>query len=63
VHNHRQALRFVYIRYPNVSQANGLDFAWGEQTILANATLQLDPALKVAPSQLRLSLLPQHVTE
>lgn len=57
VDNHRQDLRFLYLRYPSIFDAVGAEYAWGKQEILANATLKIDPALAAAPHQLRLSLL------
>lgn len=57
--NHRQPLRFLYLRYPSINNdtATGPDFAWGNQTILAEVTLGIDSNLLKAPHQLRLSLL------
>lgn len=45
-----------YLHYRTVA---GPSDAWGEQSVLAEAILPIDPALKVAPHQVRLSLLKQ----
>lgn len=58
--NHRQDLEFLYLRYPSINEGFGQDFAWGNQQILARATLRIHPGLAKAPSQLRLSLLGFH---
>ncbi|KAF8059445.1 ABCA9 [Scenedesmus sp. PABB004] len=54
VPNLRRDLTVVYLRY----KSDGPGAAWGSQSVIASATLAPSPALRSAPHQLRLSLLP-----
>eukprot|EP00878_Enallax_costatus_P001056 GHUV01001191.1.p1 GENE.GHUV01001191.1~~GHUV01001191.1.p1 ORF type:complete len:955 (+),score=181.63 GHUV01001191.1:310-2865(+) len=56
--NHRQDLKFLYLRYP-ADAKDPRQYAWGQQQELASVTLKVGDVLKKAPSQLRISIRPK----